>query len=373
MNNDKVKYTFHGLMDMAGIKVNGPRPYDIQVKNDNLYQRVLSKAALGLGESYMDQWWECKALDRFIDKILRADLVNKIRQDWNTTWEILKARIINLQKPDRAFMVGQKHYDVGNDLYQAMLDKRMQYTCGYWEAADTLESAQKAKLELVCRKIGLKPGMKVLELGCGFGGFARYAAQKYDAHVTGFTVSREQAAFSKKQCRGLPVDIRLDDYRNASGLYDRVVSIGMMEHVGYKNYRAYMELTNRLLKDEGIAFVHTIGSNVSRKICNPWTVKYIFPNSSLPSIAFLGKAMEGLFVVEDWHNFGEDYDKTLMAWHENFKKAWPGLKEKYDERFYRMWTYYLLSCAGGFRSRSMQLWQIVMTKPGRTRPDCRIN
>jgi cyclopropane-fatty-acyl-phospholipid synthase len=371
MSDDKLKKSFQWLVGLAGITVNGAHPYDIQVKNDELYGRVLNDTALGLGESYMDQWWECRAIDTFIEKILRADLLNKVRQDSATAWQLFKARALNLQTPCRSFIVGRKHYDIGNDLYQAMLDKRMQYTCGYWEAADNLESAQKAKLELICRKIGLRPGMKVLELGCGFGGFARYAARKYDSHVTGFTVSKEQAKFAEKMCDGLPVDIRHDDYRNASGEYDRVVSIGMMEHVGYKNYRAYMELTHRLLKDDGIAFVHTIGGNTSRKTCNNWTLKYVFPNSSLPSIAQLGKAMEGLFVVEDWHNFGQDYDKTLMAWYENFKQAWPGLKHNYNERFYRMWEYYLLSCAGGFRSRSMQVWQIIMTKSGSNHPDCR--
>ncbi len=172
---------------------------------------------------------------------------------------------------------------------------------------------------------------------------------------------------------GLPVEIFHDDYRNATGKFDRVVSIGLMEHEGHKNYRTYMEKADALLKDNGISFVHTIGGNISSTICNPWTVKYIFPNSILPSIAQLGKAMEGLFIIEDLHNFGEDYDQTLMAWHANFKVAWPELKSAYGDRFKRMWEYYLLSCAGGFRSRRMQLWQMVMTKPGTRCPDCRVS
>ena len=359
-------------MELAGITINGSRPFDIKVLNDDFYVRVLKMPALGLGESYMDRWWDCTALDQFIEKILRANLPRKVRKDWYAALNILKARLYNLQRLQRAFMIGEHHYDIGNDLYQRMLDKRMQYTCGYWKNADTLEQAQAAKLELVCRKIGLEPGMKVLELGCGFGGFAKYAAEKYNVTVTGFTVSRHQAEYARKDCKGLDVDIRFEDYRSATGIYDRVVSIGLMEHVGYKNYRSYMELTSRLLKDEGVAFIHTIGGNVSRKICNPWTSKYIFPNSVLPSIAQLGKAMEGLFIIEDLHNFGEDYDKTLMAWYDNFDSTWPEIKEKYGDRFYRMWKYYLLSCAGGFRSRYMQLWQMVLTKPGRTQPSCRM-
>lgn len=371
MNDKKEKETFLGLMEIAGITVNGSNPHDIQVHDDKFFTRVLNQTALGLGESYMDRWWDCNSLDRFIEKILRADLVTKIKQDWASAWNILKAKLFNLQDTRRAFMVGQQHYDIGNDLYEKMLDKQMQYTCGYWKTARTLDEAQESKLAMVCEKMDLRPGMEILELGCGFGGFARYAAKKYNVRVTGYTVSKEQAEFGKNLCRGLPVDIRLDDFRKASGLYDRVLSIGMMEHVGYKNYQTYIKLTSQLLKDDGIAFVQTIGSNTSNRICNPWTSKYIFPNSALPSIAQLGKAMESFFVMEDWHNFGEDYDKTLLAWHRNFKQAWPELKKKYGERFFRMWEYYLLSCAGGFRSRSMQLWQIVMTKPGKTRPDCR--
>jgi cyclopropane-fatty-acyl-phospholipid synthase len=134
-----------------------------------------------------------------------------------------------------------------------------------------------------------------------------------------------------------------------------------------------MEVVDRCLKDGGIAFFHTIGSNISTTTNDPWTDKYIFPNGILPSIAQLASAMEGLFVMEDWHNFGPDYDRTLLAWHRNFEKAWPSLREKYGDRFYRMWRYYLLSSAGGFRSRNQQLWQVVMTRPGTPQPDCRIS
>jgi cyclopropane-fatty-acyl-phospholipid synthase len=364
---------FFEKMELAGIRVNGNRPFDIRVKNSQFYERVLTSPVLGLGESYMDEWWECPALDTFMEKILQADLPGRVRQDLAMIWNSLTARIVNLQTFQRAFAVGEQHYDIGNDLYCEMLDRRMQYTCGYWKNARDLDAAQEAKLDMICRKLDLAPGMNILELGCGFGGFARYAAKKYQVSVTGFTVSKNQAEFGKEYCKGLPVDIRLDDYRNASGSYDRILSIGLMEHVGYKNYRTYMNLTHRLLKEGGIAFVHTIGGNITTAICNPWTAKYIFPNSTVPSIAALGKAMEGLFVMEDWHNFGEDYDKTLMAWHRNFKSAWPRLRDRYGERFYRMWEYYLLSCAGAFRARTLQLWQIVMTRPGRPGPDCRIS
>ncbi len=368
---DKSKQTLQMLLSIADITINGSAPYDIQVNDERFYRRVLNDGALGLGESYMDGWWDCDAIDQFIDRVLRAGLEDRVKANWETLFMILKSRFFNLQKFSRAFEVGVKHYDIGNDLYQAMLDKRMNYTCGYWREAKSLDEAQEAKLELVCKKLHLEPGMRILELGCGWGSFAKYAAEKYGVEVVGVTVSKEQVELGKKLCQGLPVELYLKDYRTVTGTYDRVVSIGIMEHVGYKNYRTYMKVVDRCLAKDGIAFIHTIGGNKSATHSNAWTTKYIFPNGMIPSIAQLGKAMEGLFVMEDWHNFGPYYDKTLMAWYENFERAWPELKDKYGERFYRMWKYYLLSCAGGFRSRDVQLWQIVMTRPGTAQPYCR--
>jgi cyclopropane-fatty-acyl-phospholipid synthase len=361
------------LFETAGIQINGNQPADIHVYNNQFYDRVLREGNLGLGESYMDGWWESDAIDKFFYQILQARLDEKVKGSWKILLHGVQSRLFNLQTPSRSFEVGRRHYDLGNDLYQAMLDKRLVYTCGYWKNAANLDEAQEAKLELVCKKIGLKPGMKVLELGCGWGSFARYAAEKYGAQVTGVTVSKEQVALGMELCKGLPVELRLQDYREVEGKYDAVISIGVMEHVGSKNYRTYMEVVDRCLKEDGIAFIHTIGGNKSAQGTDPWTNKYIFPNSMIPSISQLGAAMEGKFVMEDWHNFGPYYDRTLMAWHSNFEKAWPSLKTKYDERFYRMWRYYLLSCAGGFRARYNQLWQIVMTRQGSPQPEVRFS
>lgn len=368
MTGNREKEIVSRIIGLAGIAVNGDRPFDLKVYNDGFYGRVLAKKNLGLGESYMDNWWDCSALDQFIAKILQINLRKHLKQDWTTAWEIIKAAALNLQRPTLSFRVGEMHYDIGNDLYRRMLDKRMQYSCAFFKDTVDLDEAQEAKLRLICEKLALGPKMKIIDIGCGFGGFARYAAENYGVTVVGYTISKEQAKFAEEYCKGVPVTIRLEDYRKATGCFDRVISIGMMEHVGYKNYRTYMKVASNLLKDDGIAFIQTIGSNMSSIICNPWTTKYIFPNSMLPSMAQLAKAIEGLFVMEDWQNFGQYYDKTLMAWHSNFTRAWPELKKNYGERFYRMWEYYLLSSAGGFRSRSMQLWQIVMTKPCRTRP-----
>jgi cyclopropane-fatty-acyl-phospholipid synthase len=353
-----------GLMDQAGIEINGNRPWDIQVHNPRFFDRVLRETSLGLGESYMDGWWDSGAIDQFIYHLLDAEVETKVRGNWKITWQVIKARLANLQSTSRAYEVGRRHYDLGNELYKAMLDKRMNYTCGYWKTATNLDAAQEAKLELVCRKLNLKPGMKVLEFGCGWGSFAKYAAEKFGVEVLGVTVSKEQVALGMEMCKGLPVELRLQDYRSVEGKFDAVISIGIMEHVGYKNYHSYMEAVDRTLKEDGVAFFHTIGANRSLRSSEPWTDKYIFPNGMLPSIAQLATAMEGLFVVEDWHNFGPYYDPTLMAWESNFEKAWPLLRGRYDDRFYRMWRYYLLSSAGAFRSRNQQLWQVVMTRRG---------
>ncbi len=350
-------------LGLAGVKVNGSRPWDIKVHDERFYGRVISGGSLALGESYMDGWWDAERLDQCVARILSARLEKRAkRRDLIGIW--VKSRVLNLQRRTRAFEVGERHYDLGNELYGATLDKSLTYTCGYWKSAKTLDEAQEAKLELVCRKLELKKGMRVLDIGSGWGSFAKYAAEKYKVKIVGVTVSKEQVEFSKRLCKNLPVEIRLQDYRDIKGEFDRVVSLGMFEHVGYKNYREYMEIVSRCLKEKGLFLLHTIGGNVSVKSCDPWMDKYIFPNAMLPSVRQIAAAAEGLFVMEDWHSFGADYDKTLMAWWRNFERNWEFLKKKYDERFYRMWRYYLLTCAASFRVRKNQLWQIVFSKGG---------
>ncbi len=361
------------LLDYAGVEVNGNNPWDFQVHDKRLYDRILHEPHLAMGEGYMDGWWDCEAIDQLITKVLLARLDKKIKGDWKIALLAIQSRLLNMQSSAKAFEVGKRHYDLGNDLYCAMLDKRLNYTCAYWKNAASLDEAQEAKLDLVCKKIGLKPGMRVLELGCGWGSFAKYAAEKYGAQVLGVTVSKEQVELGMQLCKGLPVELRLQDYREVEGKYDAVISIGVMEHVGYKNYSTYMQVVDRTLKEDGVAFIHTIGGNLSTTSADAFSHKYIFPNGMLPSISQLGKAMESMFSMEDWHNIGPNYDKTLLAWCANFDKAWPSLAPKYGERFRKMWRYYLLSSAVGFRSRSTQLWQIVMTRIGTSQPDCRFS
>lgn len=352
------------LLAHADVQVNGSRAWDMQVHNPALYRRVLAHGSLGLGEAYMDGWWDAEMLDQLFTHILGASLDKKIRLNVGVLVSAVLGRIMNLQRPSRAFEIGEAHYNIGNDLYQAMLGKTMAYTCGYWKSTQRLDEAQEQKFDLVCRKLNLKSGQRILDIGCGWGSFLKYAAEHYGVSGVGVTVSSEQVTFAQEWCKGLPIDVRLQDYRNLNEPFDHIVSLGMFEHVGWKNYRTYMEVASRCLNDDGLFLLHTIGGNHSVRHTDRWISKYIFPNSMLPSITQIGVSIEDIFVMEDWHNFSAYYDTTLMAWYHNVEQAWPQLQQHYSDRFHRMWNYYLLSCAGSFRSRRNQLWQIVLSKQG---------
>ena len=353
-----------GQLEKTGLVLNGTAPWDLQVHNERLWARLLRDGTLGLGESYMDGWWDAAELDQFLFRLINSHIQDAFPRDLAVIWSVARGRLLNLQRL-RVTEVGEKHYDIGNDLYAAMLDRRMIYSCGYWKDAADLDAAQEAKLDLICRKLELKPGMHILDIGSGWGGFLQFAAERYGISGIGVTVSKEQAALANARTAGLPVETRLLDYQALDGQFDRIVSIGMFEHVGYKNYRAYFEKASSLLKPDGLFLLHTIGGHFSTTHGDPWSEKYIFPNGMLPSIAQIGKAIEGLFVMEDWHNFGADYDRTLMAWRDKFDAAWPDLAgPKYDERFRLMWRYYLSVFAALFRARNIGLWQVVLSPRG---------
>lgn len=358
------KKIIRNILKNAEIKINGPDDFDIQIKNNKFYGKVLLQGSMGLGESYMQGWWECKKLDEFFYKLLVSGAIENAGKSLPLLISFLKSKILNLQAVKRAFIVGQKHYDLGNDFFEAMLGKTMAYSCGYWKNAKTLDASQKNKYDLICKKINLQNGQQILDIGCGWGGFAKYAAENYKVSVTGVTVSKEQADFAKKLCKDFPVNIKLQDYRDISGKFDHIISIGMFEHVGQKNYKTFMKIVKNCLKENGLFLLHTIGSNKTSNATDPWINKYIFPNGSLPSLKQITKSVEDLFVVEDVHNFGADYDKTLMAWHKNFITNQKKFEKSYNLEFFKMWQYYLLSCAGAFRARNIQLWQIVLSQKG---------
>jgi cyclopropane-fatty-acyl-phospholipid synthase len=351
------------ILSQADIRIGGERPWDIQVHDRRLYRRVLGGGALAFGESYMDGWWDADALDEAICRLRAGDLENAVRS-WQMAWMVLKAKALNLQSRERAYEVGEWHYDLGNDLFEKMLDRRMIYSCGYWRDAETLDEAQEAKLDLICRKLGLKEGDRLLDIGCGWGGLARFAAEEYGAEVVGITISKEQAQLGRERCAGLPIEIRLQDYRDLKETFDHVASVGMFEHVGVKNYETYFGVVRRVLKPGGLFLLHTIGASGNTPTADPWLNKYIFPNGSAPSALQVTRTLGKKFVLEDWHAFGADYDRTLMAWHANISGQWDALGSAYDERFRRMWYYFLLATAGGFRARKNFLWQLVLSPEG---------
>ncbi len=351
------------LFAKADIQIGGSRPWDIHFYADGVPEAGLARGNLGFGEAYMEGAWDAEELDQFFYKLLAARLPHHIKPA-KIFPHIVRAKLLNRQTKKRAWEVGEAHYDLGNEFYGAMLDSRMTYTCGYWKDAGNLEDAQLAKLDLICRKLQLKPGMRLLDIGCGWGSLMAYAAEHYGVEAVGLTISKEQADWAAANYPNLSLDFRLMDYREIDETFDRIASVGMFEHVGPKNYRTFMEVAHRCLNPGGLFLLHTIGKNTRNSFPDPWIDKYIFPNGELPSLGQIGDAADDLFVVEDLHNFGADYDKTLMAWHKNFEKAWPRFKDELGDRFYRMWHYYLLSCAGAFRARDIQLWQWVLAKDG---------
>ena len=355
------------LLDQVDVRLNGSRPWDMKIHHPDTLERIFLTGSLGLGDSYMDGWWDCDQLDGLFDRLLRHGLDRHLRST-HPVVHFIKSRWNNAQSVRRAWIVGREHYDLDQTLFRHMLDPYLCYSCGYWDEAQTLEAAQEAKLELICRKLQLQPGMRLLDIGCGWGSLMRYAATHYRVQCVGLTVSREQAAAGTAMDRDRPIHYELTDYRefNLDGKqrFDRIASVGMFEHVGLNNHHDYFQTALRSLLPDGLFMLHTIGKNFSSTPIDPWIERHIFPNGELPSLQELTRSIEPHWVIEDLHNFGADYDRTLMAWHERFQRAWPQLKDRHSERFYRMWRYYLLSCAGTFRARSNQLWQFVLSPQG---------
>jgi cyclopropane-fatty-acyl-phospholipid synthase len=363
----RTKAILESLLLPAGIEIGGSGPASVQILDESVYDIALTRGFVGLRDAYVDGLWEAERLDVITDKMLS----HRVPMQWSDRAELVLAsvhgRIFNRQTR-AANARSRKHYDLGDDLYRAMLDPRMVYSCAYWVNAKTLAEAQEAKLDLVCRKLGLERGMRVLDIGCGWGSLAKFAAERYGVSVTGITISIEQAQLGAELCAGLPVEIKLLDYRDfgkqSKEKFDRVVSLGMLEHVGYQNYRTYMKIARGCLTDDGLFLLHTVGGNVSMKSYDSWMTDNIFPNALLPSMQQISDACEGSLIIEDWHNIGPHYDPTLMSWFQNFHQAWPRFREKYGDRFYRLWKCYLLTCAGSFRARENQVWQIVLSPYG---------
>ena len=355
------------LLAVADVAVGGDRPHDIRVHDDRFWERVLRDRELGLGEAYQDGWWDADRLDEFLVRVLTADLRASVRSSPSLVWNVARARIMNRQTTTRAARNAQAHYDIGNDLYLRMLGDEMVYSCAYWKDADVLAAAQAAKLDLVCRKLGLGPGMRVLDIGCGWGAFARHAASHYGVHVTGISPAGEQIDEARRRAGDLSVEFLQNDYRDVDGDFDRIVSIGMMEHVGPRNFGTFFDTCRQLLVPDGLMLHHTIGSNESKDHTDAWFDRYIFPGGVVPSLHQLAGSSQPHWTVEDVQNLGPDYDRTLLAWHDNIEARWHEIPH-YEERFRRTWRYYLLSSAASFRVRNLQLFQVVFRRTARVSP-----
>ena len=363
MNRGQLFSRAERLLGSAGVRLDGQRPTDLSIHDDRVFTRAFAHGTLGFGESYMDGDWDAEDMPGLLSRLLSAQLDEQLH-NVGTLFLWARARFLNLQRGRRAYAIAKRHYDLGNDLFTAMLGQRLVYSCGYWANATDLDAAQKAKLDLVCRKLRLRPGMRVLDIGCGWGEALKFAAERYGVSGVGITISSAQSHYARKLCAGLPIEIRMQDYRSLTEQFDAVFSIGMFEHVGSRNYRRYFDVVHRCLAPDGLSLLHCIGTNQAPNRPDPWIERYIFPNSQIPAMSQVAAALETHFVVEDWHNFGADYERTLLAWLANFDAAWPKLAAHYDERFRRMWRFYLAASAASFRTRHDQLWQLTLSPQG---------
>jgi len=358
------------LLLTSNIEVDGDNPQDIQVHDTSVYDRWLRDGSLGIGESYMEGLWSSNALDQTMKQLIdnMDELESRVKKSPSLILYTLKLKFLNLQNKIGAKRVIEKHYNDDVNLFSEMLDSYMQYTCGYWNrGAKDLEVAQRNKMQLIAEKLHLKPGMQILDMGSGFGGLSYFLATEYDVRVTAVTLSENQHEWATCNFAHPNITFILGDYRDImSGEYDRIVSVGLLEHIGIKNYQLFFKKVFSLLKPEGIYLLHTIGSARTTTSTDQWIDKYIFPGGQLPSFKQIVDSIEEPFVIEDWHNFGENYSQTLHAWHHNLKKDWQiKTSSILTDKEFRMWEYYLLSCAGNFEARSsVQLWQIVICKNG---------
>ncbi len=364
------KPLIESLLEGTGVRLDGDRPWDIRVNRERLYRRAL-RGSLGFGEAYIDGDWDCEALDELFRRLLSANTQKRPLIRAARAVKSLQSRLMNLQTRRRSRAVAEEHYDLDHRMYALFLGPWNQYTCCFFDGTDDLERAEVVKLEMLCDKLELRAGDRLLDIGCGWGGFAKYAASTRGCEVTGISLSDAQIHYATEYTRGLPVTIRRLDYRDLpdSGLapFDKISIVGMIEHVGYKNYAGLLGIVHDMLKPDGLFLLHTIGNNERSTVVDPWIEKYIFRNSMAPAMSQLADASEGRFVIEDWENYGHHYVPTLQAWYERFNANWDRIRtlitaRPFDERFRRMWNYYLMSSKAAFDVEHLHLWQLVMTR-----------
>jgi len=369
--------TNSGVREFLGrvATVDGLNQWDPQVRDDDFFGMVAGDGMLGLGNAYVKGYWECEDLFEFFCRAIRGGLLEFMADSPVMKALMTAYRTTNRQSQTQAKKNVVAHYDRGNDLFEAFLGKTMAYTCAVWdnpldlEEGETLDEAQERKLDRICQKLHLESGMRVLDIGCGWGPFMRYVAGHFEVEVVGITLSAEQIAYIEKRNGGfkhsgsLPIKAVLADFRTFdAGKFDRVLSIGMFEHVGRKNHEEYFKAVDRCLESDGLSLIHCFGKSDPRvPLIDPWTEKHIFPGMELPTVVDITTAMEGAFNLLDLEEMGQHYPKTLLAWSANFDCNWEQISH-YGEEFRRMWRYYLLSCAAVFHVRKVLLWQVVFAR-----------
>lgn len=333
------------------------------------YPRGIGPRALGI--SYGKGAWDSDRLDQVMYDLFTSGDKRAKRRSWIATARYVFGNIlIDQQRGARAFSIARNHYDKGNDLFRAMLDSSMSYTCGYWgeldNGAKNLDQAQEAKLDRICKKLNLQKGMRLLDIGCGWGNLIKFAAENYGVRATGLTVSKEQLRLAKERCDGLPVEVLLQDYRTFHGKFDCIASIEMIEAVGKRNISGFFNMVKRCLDRGGDFLLQVISAELFSKNSNPladefglWLERNIFPDGYLPNLRELvAPCANGELNISSWEDISSSYDRTLMAWADNFNRAWPKLRDSYGEDFKRVWNFYLYSCAAIFRARLFSVYQI---------------
>ncbi len=347
----------------------GPPQFEIRIKSPNTFEELLVEPSLALGEGYIQgdveitgnlgdamEWFYKNAAEERLTPFQKA----------RVCWLHLKKRAtIKQTKKDV-----QAHYDKGNDFYKLWLDKGMNYSCAFFTSEDeSLEQAQLNKIHRSLKKLRLKAGQRLLDIGCGWGSLVMEAARKYKVKAVGLTLSQNQFELGNQRIRdeGLEdqVEIRLQDYREIGESeyksFDRIISIGMFEHVGKENISVFFERCSRLLKDKGIMLLHTIGRTKPKEM-DAWITKYIFPGTYLPALGELVEAAEETgFDFVDLENLRGHYDLTLGNWAKRFEEHAEKVKQLYDEKFVRMWRFYLYGCQMSFRYNPLFVFQLLFT------------
>lgn len=351
------------FLEQADIQVEGSRPWDIKICHPGFFKCIMQQGLLGLGESYMDGWWECERLDIFVYKFLSGQLDEALPTHLHDILKFFSAKLLSIRSDENNSKRGHNDYEIGDDIFAIMLDSYMQYSCGCWRQATCLNEAQTAKLDMMCEKLQLTPGMRVLDIGCGWGGTAEYMARHYDVYVEGITDSTEQQKIAQARCEGLNVTIMLGDFRDPlDDQFDRIIALGTLQNIGLKSYKTFFEWVASCLRPDGFFLLQSIGSGQLVNHIGPWINKYIFPGGCLPSGEQIIHSTQPYLHIEDWINLGEDYDKTFMAWEKRINTAWPELRHHYSPKFKRMLDYYLCSCAGFLRARKLNMWEVVFSR-----------